>query len=522
MKCPSKKELADLQRRFRTDKKIAELLGVKSYLVTYWRRKKGILAYSSPKYAKGEVMEVWEHLGDDKLAGQALGISGNAFRYWRKKYGITDKPVHLKFEQIQLPLPGLDRLTGSDVRKSFLHKIIESRCDNSYGGADTYLIDPDRIYVGDFNQSLLELLKTNGIKGLKNPSKVFGLYPGNVVENGFRKEMSKLHDYGNLSFPTCGGHVFDALSKGHILPSELVISCDPAVIGAGAIGALGLQATECKLAEALATGKANIQKFDVFQVVLLDHPPKYVHPLDIVMFLKSRKGLENMAEIAIEYSGDSIDHLDFERRFTLCYLSRIFDCISACIPCDKKTEKFLRRKAVLKFHPIQSDPGHIYYGSLRQSVLEIELSIGILKNGNFVSEPLSSNLNRKVDTVIAGFYSGGMYKDIIEISAILNRKKVNPGIRMFIRPATQDILLRILEEGVFKQLVMAGCSILPPSPAFIDVGCPAIQPELGSVLVTDPSALPLFPEDYPHPIYLANHQIAGISALNGCLSDPRA
>ena len=76
---PTKTELLRLQKLYRTDKKLAEVLNVSEHLISYWRRKKGIPQYSFPKFSEKEIREVWDRFGDDFHAGMELGISKAAF-----------------------------------------------------------------------------------------------------------------------------------------------------------------------------------------------------------------------------------------------------------------------------------------------------------------------------------------------------------------------------------------------------------------------------------------------------------
>jgi hypothetical protein len=83
VKIPTKKELIELQKKYRTDKKIGEIFGVPGRLVAYWRSKKKIGTYNLPKYSREKITELWERYGSDKLAGTELGVSGPGFRQWR-------------------------------------------------------------------------------------------------------------------------------------------------------------------------------------------------------------------------------------------------------------------------------------------------------------------------------------------------------------------------------------------------------------------------------------------------------
>jgi hypothetical protein len=123
LKIPKKKELLELQKKYRTDKKIGEVYGVPARLVAYWRGKKKISTYSFPKYTEEKIRELWERYGEDTRAGEELNISRAGFRQWRRKYHIDHKPLQLRLEQLELPLPDLIRRKGSR-RETIVQKIL--------------------------------------------------------------------------------------------------------------------------------------------------------------------------------------------------------------------------------------------------------------------------------------------------------------------------------------------------------------------------------------------------------------
>ena len=67
---PTKAELIQLQKLYKTDEKIGERLGgVPAYLVAYWRRKKHVPRHSVPKFSEKEIKSLWERFGDDDRCG---------------------------------------------------------------------------------------------------------------------------------------------------------------------------------------------------------------------------------------------------------------------------------------------------------------------------------------------------------------------------------------------------------------------------------------------------------------------
>ena len=65
MKKPTKAELSRLLILYKTDKKIAEALGVRTQLVTYWRAKKKIAKLTVLKYPKLKIRSEERRVGKE-------------------------------------------------------------------------------------------------------------------------------------------------------------------------------------------------------------------------------------------------------------------------------------------------------------------------------------------------------------------------------------------------------------------------------------------------------------------------
>ncbi|MCP4634657.1 MAG: hypothetical protein GY855_17140 [candidate division Zixibacteria bacterium] len=495
-------------------------MGVDPYLVAYWRRKKNIQAHSYAKYSETQIKELWERFGVDTLAGDSLGISGNAFRYWRHIYGLKEKPERLKLEQIQLPLPGFDPVKKRGERRSFILKIINNKSKICGESDKTGIkIEPDKIYFKRSDHNGYDIMTEKKFRASLKPHRIFSLIDENPCDGNGDHEFKGHSNAVNLTLPSDGGMIFDAISKGHILPGEFVISTDPSVIGVGAVGAVGIHLENDSLLDVLEESTINISLNNIVRITLLDTPYS-VCPIDIILNLQVNNNLENFYQKAVEFTGSTIDNLNLERRFTLCYLSKMLGFRTSGISCDKEIERILRKKALLKFKPSHSDPGANYEIKVRQSVLEMEPVLGKFSPNSLDICSVSQEKGKDINTIITGFYSGGMYNDISEIASFFRKQGISSKVRFYIRPATSEILLKIIEDGLMRQLVQAGCYMLHPSTDFSDISVPSIRPEMGTIMVTDPAALEIIPENYPHPVYIANHQVAALSSTYGKITDP--
>ncbi|MBD3170530.1 MAG: hypothetical protein GF307_13680 [candidate division Zixibacteria bacterium] len=494
---------------------------MREHLIAYWRRKKGIPPYSNPKYSKSTVLELWERYGNDDQAGDELGITGNAFRYWRKKYKIIDKPLRLKYEQIQLPLPGMEDKSSSRRKLSFVQKIILKKRGEIAGGRDSVqYLKPDRYFIAGEDSIFNDSINLNKLK-IKNPQKVTVLDSGYIDKSATSGFLGALNDYAHFVLPTKGGLIYQTLTEGRILPGDLAVSTDNGILGIGGIGAVGIKIDCNKLIETFNSDQIPISNLDAFRINLLDTPRRFIEPLDIILFLSGRNIESGFRNCIVEFSGSALETMDIDKRFSLCYLSSFLNCFTAGIACNKEIEKIIRKIALIKFDKIGSDPGALHGETIHQSVLEIEPQAGVYEKGEFILSTVNENVDEKISTIIVGLYSGGMLNDINDIAESMGNKRIANSVKFYIRPATAEILLNMVHSGVFARLIEAGCSILPPAPHLLDFSLSSVSSSSGNILISDPLYIDDFPKDFEGKVFIANHRVAAISAVHGTITDPR-
>ena len=176
-KIPTKIELQQLQKLYKTDERIGERLGgVPAYLVAYWRRKKNIPKYSLPKFSENEVRMLWERYGDDEKAGLELGISKAAFYNWRRRYGIKEKPAFLKLEQLELNFPGSKQplhATSLYGKRTVTQKILARAADAERVDVGQRIeIEPDLAMSPTAVAEVVEQFRTRGAEFVWNAGKI--------------------------------------------------------------------------------------------------------------------------------------------------------------------------------------------------------------------------------------------------------------------------------------------------------------------------------------------------------------
>ena len=76
--------------------------------------------------------------------------------------------------------------------------------------------------------------------------------------------------------------------------------------------------------------------------------------------------------------------------------------------------------------------------------------------------PISKVEGTHIDEAFIGTCTNGRVEDLRIAAKILKGKRVKQSVRFIVAPASQDIYLRAMDEGIIQTLVKAGAAIVTP------------------------------------------------------------
>ncbi len=440
MKIPRKKDLLKLQKQYKTDKKIGEALGgVPEYLVAYWRRKKKIPPYSAPKFSRKEIEEAWLRHGDDFKAGRELNLSKVAFYSWRRKYGISEKPTHLKLEQLELRFTAAmdnaaiaGRAKGSAPAPTTL-KLWRRMAQNSTDGQLT----PDW-HFREHN-------------GPKSGTGLFELYSGlgmhqdgNCPDHADTKLMRP--PVGQSLWGDClfGRTDWQLIENRIIRPGETISGCAHELGGLGGIAAL------C-LGENLEQPKA------ICKVEFARQASHRACVEDRFLDLLNRYPAAEWQDAVLEFEGTTVERLTIDRKIKLTQLATAFGAAAAICPFDEVIRKHFPRNMKAKFIKAFPDRGAHYD---REFLLESRLKdvrVGVF-DGSWSIHSGEDAAGNEIETIIIG--PDALPYEIAYAAEILSGYHIPTNVTVFVMPVSASTIFDSHRRGWLERLVTAGASIV--------------------------------------------------------------
>ena len=311
--------------------------------------------------------------------------------------------------------------------------------------------------------------------------------------------------------------------KGLVVPGDVIIGADSHTCTHGALGAFATGMGSTDLAYGMITGKSWFKVPASIKVIYSGKLGEYVYGKDLILELIRRIGVDGALYKALEFTGDTIENLDMDGRFSLCNMAIEAGAKNGIIAVDETTKAFLADKNLAREPKLHySDEDAEYEKIIEIDVNNLEPVIAfphLPSNGRPISE--AAKMDLKVDQVFIGSCTNGRLSDIAIAAKILKGRKVARHTRMIVTPATQKILKEAERLGYIDTLIDAGAVVSNPT-------CGACLGGYMGILGDNERCVSTTNRNFigrmgarTSEIYLANSAVAAASAVAGKIADPR-
>jgi 3-isopropylmalate/(R)-2-methylmalate dehydratase large subunit len=307
--------------------------------------------------------------------------------------------------------------------------------------------------------------------------------------------------------------------EGLVLPGDAVIGADSHTCTYGAIGAFSTGVGSTDLAAAMALGECWFRVPEGIKFVYHGRLNKWVGGKDLILHTIGRIGVDGALYCSMEFTGEVIDRLPMADRFTMCNMAIEAGGKNGIIAPDEITLEYVRPRAKRDFKVYKSDPDAAYKDVIEIdcSKLEPQVAFPHLPEN---ARPVSEACDVRIDQSVIGSCTNGRIEDLRIAARILKGRKVHPDVRLIILPATQEIWVQAMKEGLFDIFVEAGAAVSTPTCG------PCLGGHMGCLAEGERAVATTnrnFVGRMGHPgseVYLAGPAVAAASAVLGRIASP--
>ena len=334
------------------------------------------------------------------------------------------------------------------------------------------------------------------------------------------REYAKEHDITNY-FEVGEMGIEHALlpEKGLIVAGETCIGADSHTCTYGALGAFSTGVGSTDMGCGMITGQAWFKVPSAIKVVLKGKLSEWVSGKDVILHLIGKIGVDGALYKSLEFVGDGVASLSMDDRFTIANMAIEAGAKNGIFPVDEKTKAYMDEHSNKKYTIYEADEDAVYDEEVVIDLDTLESTVAfphLPENTKTVKE--SGDVT--IDQVVIGSCTNGRMDDMRIAAKILDGKKVKKGIRCIVIPATQDVYLKCIEEGLTQIFVKAGAIVSTPTCG------PCLGGYMG-ILAAGERAVSTTNRNFvgrmghiDSEVYLASPAVAAASAITGKISQP--
>lgn len=335
------------------------------------------------------------------------------------------------------------------------------------------------------------------------------------------KEFAKKHKIKNYYEIGRGGICHQIMpEKGHVKPGQVIVGPDSHITTYGAFGAYatGLGVTDTAIA--IGIGKLWFRVPNSIKISIHGKPDPSISAKDISLFLLREFNSNQVLNKAIEFEGEIIDRMTISDRMCLCNMAAEMGAENCIIKPDSATLQFLKKRIDLDFSIISADRDAYYEYEYEFDLTSLEPLVACPSTPSNVKS-IKEVGDIRIDQAFIGSCTNGRLEDLKIAAKILKDEKVHPDVRLIITPASQEVYLQAMKEGLLEIFINAGGLITPPACGVCFGGHSGLlAPNEVCISTSNRNFIGRMgsPEAM---IYLASPATVAASAIEGRISDPR-
>ncbi len=304
------------------------------------------------------------------------------------------------------------------------------------------------------------------------------------------------------------------------IPGKTLIGSDSHTPTGGGLGMIAIGAGGLDVAVAMGGGAYYITYPKIVKINLTGKLQPWVAAKDVILKVLQIMTVKGGVGKIIEYAGEGVKTLSVPERATITNMGAELGATTSIFPSDEITRSFLKAQGREDVWSEQKADDDAEYDEIIDiNLSELEPMVACPHSPDNV-KTVAEIAGMKIDQVCIGSCTNSSLLDMMKVAYILKGKTVNPDVSLSIAPGSKQVLNMISMNGCLSDIISAGARIL-------ESACgPCIG--MGQSPNSKGVSLRTFNRNFEGrsgtkdgQIYLVSPEVAAISAITGCLTDPR-
>ncbi|MGW5135572.1 3-isopropylmalate dehydratase large subunit [Streptomyces sp. NPDC004135] len=246
--------------------------------------------------------------------------------------------------------------------------------------------------------------------------------------------------------------------QGLVLPGTVVCCTDSHTCAGGALNSAARGLGPLEILQMLCTGRTWYRVPPTIRYELTGTKPAHINGKDIFLAISGRYG--DATDHALEFGGPGLASLPLSDRRTIATQGAEIGADFTLFPFDAITEEFLAQVAPgASCTPANPDPDAVYADVRTIDLATIEPMVALPGTVINNAVPLGGLDRVRIDQAFIGSCANGQLADLEVAARIVQGRRVAPGVRLIVTPASQQVYLEAVKRGYVTTLVEAGAVV---------------------------------------------------------------
>lgn len=323
---------------------------------------------------------------------------------------------------------------------------------------------PDIVLTHDNTSSIFSTFKKMGAEKIFDPDQCLVVLDHNApptdskLATQYQTIRQIVRSQGIKKFHDAGDGICHQIMSYYARPGMIIVGSDSHTCTAGAFNAFAAGIDRTESAGLWKKGETWFLVPESVKINLRGKLNPGVYAKDLSLYIIGKIGSDGANYLSIEFHGEGLECLTISDRMTLANLASEMGAKNAVFPVDPVLAGFLNT----------SEKG-IWADAEARYLFEMDIDLGeivplvaaphLVDNVKTVSETSGTIVHEG----LIGTCTNGRIEDLQIAASVLKGKKVAQDFQLLVIPASKEIYLQAIEEGLITTFVNAGATILSSS-----------------------------------------------------------